>query len=131
MPVPRSGAHIRGLVNVRGQVILIFDIARILGFTPSTPGESAHIIILKTSRELAAVRSDTASIDMTHYGDKPVGFLADSIGDVVGISAAQIEKTPTHMEESELRFYEGVVNLGKKTLIILNAGELTIEGQER
>jgi len=123
-PVPRTPEHIRGLVNVRGQVVLVMDIAAIFGreCRPITP--ESQVVILKTARELAGVGGLPDDVDIAHFGDKPLGFLIDEVRDVVTVPSGEVNPPPQHLEEDKSKFHGGVVRLGDKLLVILRVGEM-------
>ena len=123
-PVPRSADHICGLVNIRGQVVLVIDIAVVFG-RPSRPvTDESQVIIMKTAAEIRRIRDCTEVTDPDRFGDKPVGFICDRIGDVVRINRPHMEAAPPHLAEENARYIEGVVGLGQRTLVVLNAVEM-------
>lgn len=102
-PVQQAPDHIRGLVNLRGQIITIFDIAVKLGFPGRTIGPDTHNIVFKHEN---------------------VGFLADEIGDVMDIEQSSIEMPPVNMSSGMSRYVEGVVRLDSELFLILSAGKI-------
>ncbi len=102
-PVQHSQPYMRGLINLRGQIVTIFDLGVRLGLGPRKLTERSHNIILKP---------DT------------VGLLADSIGDVVETREEDIEPPPANAGEIEGKFIEGVLKLETDLLVILSAGKL-------
>ena len=126
---PRSPGHIRGLVNVRGQVVMVIDIAVVFGRAPRPVTEESHIIILKMARELQQVRGLPAGVQIARFGDKPIGFLVDRIGDVISADESELAPAPPHMLQSNARYILGVIRLKLKKgregpLIVLNAAEM-------
>jgi purine-binding chemotaxis protein CheW len=108
MSVPLSEDYIRGLVNIRGQVVLVLDI-NVLMKAPLCPlTECSQIIILKTVNEIAQI-PDIGALLTDCLDDKPVCFLADQIGDVLVATNGEIEPPPPHLPESKARFYSGVI----------------------
>nr|WP_320134126.1 chemotaxis protein CheW [uncultured Holophaga sp.] len=101
-PVPRSERHIRGLINLRGQVVTIMDLGVRLGGASKTITPASHIIILKAT---------TSSNDI-------LGLLVDSIADVVEEDAAATEPPPANTTESGNGLLAGVIN-GRSGLIVL------------
>jgi len=55
-PVPLKQREVHGIVNIRGQVVLVLDITVILGGKEHSIKADSQIVILKTSREIKAVR---------------------------------------------------------------------------
>jgi len=119
--VPRSPEHIRGLVNIRGQVVLVIDVAVVFGKAARPVTDTSQIIIFKTAQEIRQVRNIDDSLALARFGDKPVGFLVDGIGDVVTVTESNIAPPPPHLTECNARYVEGVVQLEERLLVILNA----------
>ena len=88
-PVQMAQPHIAGLVNLRGRIITLLDLAVLLGLSPVAPTELTHMIVLK------------------HH---EVGFWVDEIGDVLTPGTQEIAPVPPHMEEP---FKSGVACLYK------------------
>lgn len=109
--VPRSGTHIRGLINLRGQVVTILDLAVRLGMPRPELTDQSHIVVLKPL-QVSGVPQD------------PVGLLVDNIGDVVEADAAATETPPANVNEVEDRFLSGVVKTDAGLLVLLNLTDL-------
>lgn len=123
-PVPRSAPHIRGLVNIRGQVVLVIDIAVLFGRPPRPVTVTSQVVILKTASEIKRLRRVNMNVSPERFGDKPVGFLVDRIGDVVTLEAERLEPAPSHLAECDARYVQGVVHLEDRLLVILNPAEM-------
>ena len=124
MPVPLKDPDVRGIVTIRGQVVLVLDIAVILGGKEQPVETDSQIVILKTSREIKAVRDFQTSFDGGVLGDKPVGFLVDTVGDILNLESSLIEEAPSHLKERNAPYIEGVINLKSQAIILLNAGKM-------
>lgn len=114
--VPRSAAHIRGLINLRGQVVTILDLAARLGMEPTELSDQSHIVVLKTG-------SDGA---VTGIPSDPVGFLVDAIGDVVDADLSAMEAPPANLADQDDRFLSGVVQTDAGLLVLLNLRDLLL-----
>jgi len=125
MPVSRSREHMHGLVNIRGQVILVIDAALIIGMEKRVLSKDSHIIIFKTAEELRRVKIPGMHFNPECYGDKAIGILVDSIGEVITLDDAEIEPVPSHIEESRKKFFLGVARQ-ERFMAILNADEIII-----
>lgn len=71
-PVSHAPVGVRGLVNVRGQVFLIFDIGMLLGFGTTPIHEHSRLILFKES------------VGPTF------GILVDRVGDILQFPASEI-----------------------------------------
>jgi len=127
--VPRTPAHLRGLVNIRGQVVLVMDIAVMFGRAPRPITENSQIVILKTASEIQNAKNLEAEDAYSLFGDKPLGVLVDKIGDVIEVPAKELEPVPRHIEEAKTRFFSGVVNLEEDLLMLLKASEILSFGE--
>ena len=121
-PVPQSTDYVRGLINLRGQIITIFDLGIRLGMAPREIGPESHIVVLKTEDELSLVRAHEGRDDLTTSAD-PVGMLVDAVGDVVEAHEAEIEAPPPNVGAVDGRFLSSVVKLDRDVLVILNVAE--------
>lgn len=122
--VPRSAQHIRGLINIRGQVVLVVDIAVLLGRAPRPITGQSQVVILKTAQEIRRVRSLAKDLAPARFPDKPVGFLVDRIGDVLTVEAGGLLAPPPHLNDWEAKFVQGVIQLPDRLLVVLNAVEM-------
>ena len=120
-PVPLSIPCIKGLVNIRGQIVLVIDMAVILGKQPAQITEDSQLIILKTTAEILSIKKSDISYEAASFGDKPVALLVDRIGDVLTASGSAIEKAPSHLSEHASALVEYVVRTDSRILTALNA----------
>ncbi len=103
--VPHAERCVRGVVNLRGEVITVVDLRIILGLEPATIGTDTRIVVL--------------SVD----GEK-IGLLADKVADVVDTTWSNISATPANVKGVDERFFKGVCRLEKELLVILNVEEV-------
>jgi purine-binding chemotaxis protein CheW len=103
-PIPHAPAAVRGYVNLRGQVHLVLDLARLLGLGTTATGADARLVLLKPA-----------------LGD-PFGVLADRIGDIVSLRPEQIEdRNGSGDKAGEAGLIESVGKAEGELLVILNA----------
>lgn len=121
-PVPRSDGHIRGLINLRGQIVTILDLAVRLGQPARPVLDSSHIVILKTGTGAGSGEKGNGG------GQDILGLLVDSIGDVVEADAALAEAPPANLTDAEERFLSGVLKTDAGLLVLLNLKELMTTG---
>ncbi len=119
-PVPDSADYIKGLFNLRGQIITIFDLAKRLGRADTIIGEKTRNLILKTDQETATIRE---KFKIPEIGHDAVGFIIDKIGDVIEIDEEKIQNAPANVGDISKEFIKGVFELKEELLIILNVNE--------
>ena len=119
-PVPHARDHIRGLINLRGQIVTILDLGVRLGLPRLDIGEESHNIILKTNAELSAAHCDKKFSTSTDL----VGFLVDAIGDVLEADDSSIEPPSANVSEAESQFLSGVIKTDAGLLVLLDIREV-------
>lgn len=103
-PVPGAGPHIAGLFNMRGQVVTLLDISRIMGYEEKKREQKVSCIILK------------AGVG----GQGQAGFLIDRFGDVLDINEDECEPPPANAGGISGEFIKKVMKLKQELLIILD-----------
>ena len=110
-PVPRAEPHIRGLINLRGQIVTILDLAVRLGLEDRQGAEESYVVILD-ARSVPPAREG--------QGEALAGFLVDTIGDVVEADPSLLEPAPANVTEADGRCVQGVLKTGTDLLLLLN-----------
>ena len=105
-PVPHSREHVRGLINLRGQIVTILDLGVRLGLERQDACETSHNIILKAS------------------GNDLVGLLVDAIGDVVEADPSTMEPPSANVSEAEAGCLAGVIKADSGLLVLLDIHEV-------
>jgi len=101
--IPEAPGFIEGVVNLRGQVIAVVELARQFGLAPE------------------AERPKTARIVVIEIQDKTVGLIVDEVPEVLRISQDNIEPTPEIIETEVHRDYlRGVGKLEDRLVILLD-----------
>ena len=112
--IPRTPAYVRGIINLRGQVIPVVDLRVKFGIEPIEDTESSCIIVV----QLADREKDITA-----------GVLVDSVAEVLDMDGNCIEDTPTFGAGIETDFIQGIGKTGDRVVIILDI-EKTIDFHE-
>ncbi|RKX84113.1 MAG: chemotaxis protein CheR, partial [Spirochaetes bacterium] len=101
--VPNSLPYVRGVYNLRGDIISIIDLRTMFNLpsVKSEKNESDEIIILRLDNYL-------------------LGVIVDSIDKVVGISSSSIQPPHPIFGDINIKFIQGVVEKDNKLYIILD-----------
>lgn len=128
-PVPGSPDYIRGMLNIRGRVITLFDLKRRLGWSTEEEAESAsgppkkqYNVILKTRGEVMQISRDIAREKSTWQD--PVGLVVDQLGDVREIVDDSILPPPANLKGISAHFVHGVVEFERNLLVILDVASV-------
>ena len=121
-PVPHAFDYIRGLLNLRGQIVTILDLNCRLGLEQAIVSDKSHNIILKTEQELQNLDLNREYMDLTST-DK-VGLLVDDIREVVIVSEDSIEPPPANIGKIDGQFLTGVIKQNNALIAVLSVEKL-------
>lgn len=99
-PVPLAPPAVRGLINLRGQIVTAIDLRERLGFPAADPNSLPVNII---------VPSD----------EGPVSFLVDEVGDVIDVDDRDFEAPPATLDPAAKAYTRGVYKLSDRLLLVL------------
>ena len=120
--VDRAPEYVRGLMNLRGQIVTVLDLGVRLDIGARTIGHESSCIVLKTRAELER-HNDAAEPDEGATADL-VGLLVDRIGEVVAVDSGDIDPPPAHAGGVKGKYLDGVVKLDARLLITLDTHEV-------
>lgn len=109
-PVPLSPTDIRGLINLRGQIVTAIDLRRRLGLDDADENAEFMTMVLGTAEE-------------------PLALVADTVGDVVEVSGGEFESPPDTLQGEARNMIEGAYKLDRELLLVLNLS-VVLELQE-
>jgi purine-binding chemotaxis protein CheW len=104
--VPLASEEVRGLINLRGQVVIALDLRHRLGL-PARPAASAAMNLVVCTE------------------DGPVSLLVDRIGDVLAVAVDDIEATPETVQGVARELLRGVIKLDTGLLHVLDVVRAT------
>lgn len=114
-PVPQTPEFIKGVINLRGNIIPVMDLRLKFGMRENEYSERTCIMVVE--RKL----KDT---------EKLLGVVVDSVSEVVTISAEDIEPSPEYNKFSnDGNFVHGITKIKEKVFIIVDIDKMVI-GEE-
>jgi purine-binding chemotaxis protein CheW len=99
--VPLAPPVVKGLINLRGQILTAIELREVLGMEPRPEDQAPMNVVIQTD-------SDNISI------------LVDKIEDVLDLDATRIEETPETVEKCYRDLLDSVYKLDKGLLLVLN-----------
>jgi len=103
--LPRVPHYVAGVVNLRGTVLPVIDLAARLGWreTEATP---RHAIIVAQIEGQAR------------------GFIVDSVSDIVTVSDDSLQPAPATTSDTVVQFLEGLTAIEDRMVLVLNLNAL-------
>lgn len=121
-PVERAPEYVRGLLNLRGQIVTVIDLGVRLGMGPRTIGPESRCIVLKTTSDMKMNRSTSKTEDTT--SDDLIGLLIDRVSDMVSLTDKELEPAPANVTGFDSKYISGVAKLSDGLMVALRTGEI-------
>ena len=100
-PVPLAPGSVRGLINLRGQIVTAINIRKRLGITGTDYVERPIALFYNLNGNL-------------------FGLLVDAVNDILEVQESGFELPPGHLPESAQEFIKGVYKLEDRLLFVLD-----------
>jgi purine-binding chemotaxis protein CheW len=101
-PVPLAPPVVRGLINLRGQIVTAIDLRRRLDLAERPAGQLPLNVVVRTD-------------------DGAVSLLVDEIGDVVVVPEDLFERAPETLKTAARDLIRGAYKLRDRLLLVLDA----------
>lgn len=103
--LPNSPECMRGVMNLRGLIIPIFDLrAR---FTRKlTDATASHVVIILA------------------VGNRNIGVLVDAVSDILTVAAGEVKPAPEIENQSNTDFITGLISLEQRLVVLLSIERL-------
>jgi len=112
--LPNTPPYVLGAINLRGQIIAVYDLRYLLGIGKTEVG-SVHVIVV------------------VEIGDRCLGLLADSVSDILTLDTSEIRQAPATSVTQD-QFLTGLIAREKNLVSILDlpaiAGENFADGYD-
>ena len=103
--VPKTPEWVRGVINLRGSVVPVIDLAVKFRQSPSVAGKLTCIVITEVECEGEAT---------------VMGVMADSVRQVIDLKPQEIEEPPSFGTRVKVNYLLGMARAGKKFCLILD-----------
>ena len=104
-PVPLAPLHVRGLINLRGQVATAIGLRELFALKDQGVAEAFNMVCRVDGFLMA--------------------FQVDQIGDVIEVTMQDYEAVPTTIPESTRRFLSGVFKMQSQLLSVIDLDKVT------
>ena len=107
--VPKMPPYLKGVINLRGEVIPVVSIRLKMGLSADEYGRATRIIILKT--EVSG----------------NLGIVVDEVKEVVTLSDENIEKVSHEAKDNRTSFINGIGKNGGELISLLDLNSITLD----
>jgi purine-binding chemotaxis protein CheW len=103
--VPRVPDFVKGIISLRGTVVPIFDMTKRLGLKAGDADKKSRIVVISLGTNL-------------------VGFLADSVTEVMKLKESGIEPPPPTLPQGLAQYIKGIGHFKGRMIIILDVDKV-------
>ena len=100
-PLPHAPSYIKGMINLRGSVLAIIDLAERLGL-PSVPPHSTSVVVV------------------IEHGERVVGLLVDAVSDILTTHDNHIQPAPDVASELVRSFVKGLLPVDGRMISLIS-----------
>ncbi len=105
--VPKAPYYVRGMINLRGEVIPIVDLREKFSLVKNSDNDSTRIIIVGVE-------------------EITVGLVVDTSSEVIEIFNEDVEDAPTTISNVESGYISGIGKVGSRLIILLNVEKILL-----
>lgn len=103
--LPNSPSYMRGVINLRGIIIPIFDLRSRFGMGTTEAHEKNVVIILAV-------------------GERTIGILVDTVSDILTINAGEIKPAPSMETNIDDAYVDGLISVDERMVVLLEINNL-------
>jgi len=104
-PVHHASDYISGIINLRGQIVTVIDLARRLKMQAENAPPGEYILIIASQGE-------------------HIGLLVDSVSDVIPIDLSDLIPPPANISAYQKQFIKGFSQVDNRPMAILNTAAI-------
>ena len=103
--IPNAPPHVRGVINLRGIIVPIFDLRAWFGMGTTAPTPMHVVIIVANER-------------------RTIGLLVDAVSDIISIEPSEIRQVPEMGLSIDAKFLEGLAPLEDRMVTLVSLDSL-------
>jgi purine-binding chemotaxis protein CheW len=107
--IPRSPEYVKGVINLRGKIIVVMDLDRRFGMNETEMTDESRIVVVDINGTI-------------------IGLVVDSVSEVIRLKGSNIEQTPEIITQKiNAEYLKGVGKMEDRLLILLNLENIITE----
>jgi purine-binding chemotaxis protein CheW len=100
--LPHAPSFIKGMINLRGTVLVVIDLAQRLGLPPLEPSPASVVVVV------------------VEDGDKVAGLLVDAVCDIITVTDDMRQPTPETGTSMPRKYIEGLIMMENRIIGIIS-----------
>jgi purine-binding chemotaxis protein CheW len=109
--VPRAPSFMKGVINLRGQLIPIVDLRERFAMPAIEPTKATRIVVVE-------------------IGHSRIGLIVDGVSEVLKLPVEHIEPAPDMMSDVQTGYVKGVGKSGDRLIVLLDLGPIILGATE-
>lgn len=109
--IPNAPAYIRGIINLRGDIIPVFNLRQKFGLPPRDLDDNTKLIVTKSQNILMA-------------------YEVDEVKEILEIPLSNISETPTIVKGPDTSYIKAVANINGRMLVLLDHNGIISETEK-
>lgn len=110
-PIPQSPPFVEGVINLRGKIVTVIDLAKKFGLGETAKTKAARIIVVEEASNV-------------------VGMMVDEVSQVVRVNDDQIEPASAIAASVGTEYIKGVCKLGEDLVIFLDLSKVLNDSEK-
>ena len=106
--LPSVPSYVAGVVNLRGTVLPVVNLAARLGWPASDPTQR-HVIVV------------------TEFEGRMCGWIVDAVSDIIAVPEDGLQSAPASADSDVLPFLEGMVANSERMVMVLDLRSLSFD----
>ncbi len=107
--IPNSPKYVRGVLNLRGAIVPVFDLRERIGLTSIDYSKETVVVVLRVNSQV---------------GERSMGIVVDAVSDVLNARADSIRNTPKFGHDIATEFISGLAESDGKMVMLLDIDRL-------
>jgi len=103
--LPHAGAHVLGVINLRGSVIPVYDLSVHFGLGETVPSPRNVVII-------------------ADIGGESLGLLVESVSEILTFNRKDVQDPPRMGRGGDANLIEGLISVGDDMAQLINLGSI-------
>jgi purine-binding chemotaxis protein CheW len=109
MPIPNTPDYIKGVINIRGDIVPIADLRQRLGLPHVQESPTTAVIVLRVGGS---------------GRQRVMGVVVDAMSDVTNVAKESIKPPPDFVDGAQGSLVQGIATLSEKMITILDVDQI-------